>query len=63
MKYFTDLQELLREKPSLGEGSEEVMIKETLMNLERCVSRYCMRKAIGVSPKPLLWSDMLSKVL
>ena len=63
MEYFKDLTRLLRDQPSLGDGSEEVYIRETLVELERCVTRYCTKKNIVISPKKRIpVSNVFSKV-
>ena len=41
---------MLRTRPSFGDGSEEVNIREALLNLEAHVAQYCTRHDI-VSPQ------------
>ena len=65
--YFRELQRLLQDQPPLGDNSEEVNIRETLLDLERYVTRYCRKQNIVLSPQRsqrthLLSSHVLSKV-
>ena len=64
MEYFKDLTRLLRDQPSLGDGSEEVYIRETLVEPgKECVTRYCTKKNIVISPKKRIpVSNVFSKV-
>lgn len=42
---------MLRTRPPFGDGSEEVNIREALLNLETHVAQYCTRHNIA-SPQP-----------
>ena len=46
----------------LGDGSEEVNIREALLDLERCVSRYYKKCNILTTPKNNRASQVFSKV-
>ena len=48
---------MLRTRPSFGDGSEEVNIREALLNLEAHVAQYCTRHDI-VSPQQQQQTDV-----
>lgn len=51
MEYLRQLKGFLREQPALGDGSEEMSIREALLSLEKHVTHYCRKHQIK-SPPP-----------
>lgn len=52
VEYFRQLKQFLKEQPVLGDGNEEVNIREALINLEKHVMQYCREHQITSPPPP-----------
>ena len=49
-EYFRQLKEFLKDKPPLGDASEEVDMRDALLSLEKQVSHYCRKHQITSPP-------------
>ena len=49
-EYFRRLKQFLKDEPPLGDASEEVDIRDTLLSLEKHVSQYCRKHQITSPP-------------
>ena len=50
IEYFRRLKQFLKDEPPLGDASEEVDIRDTLLSLEKHVSQYCRKHQITSPP-------------
>ena len=53
--YLRQLREFLKDQPPLGDASEEINIRDALLDLEKQVTQYCRKHQIISPPPSKVW--------